>query len=208
MAVNAPARYTARMEESVNIAEDVAYERLSTGILEFTVRAAIARSEDDSEWEHEELRRRGLSGIQIFRNGKAIWTDPDIFETELAEARRSKCESRFDERNELDPTFLEELDRNLRQRWRLAGYEVSSLLGSMKALFSELESDVKDRVADPGLCLSGRLRGAQRFRGRLSEHLPVVGGEVSHVPKAPCGRDVDDANSRRPRALKCLPNPA
>jgi hypothetical protein len=27
------------MEESVNIAEDVAYERLSTGILEFTVRA-------------------------------------------------------------------------------------------------------------------------------------------------------------------------
>jgi hypothetical protein len=67
MAVNAPARYTARMEESVNIAEDVAYERLSTGILEFTVRAAIARSEDESEWEHEELRRRGLGGIQIFR---------------------------------------------------------------------------------------------------------------------------------------------
>jgi hypothetical protein len=157
MAVNAPARYTARMEESVNIAEDVAYERLSTGILEFTVRAAIARSEDDSEWEHEELRRRGLSGIQIFRNGKAIWTDRDTFETELAEARRSKCEGRFDERNELDPTFLEELDRNLRQRWRLAGYDVASLLGSMKALFSELESDARDRIADARQALTDEI---------------------------------------------------
>jgi hypothetical protein len=157
MAVNAPARYTARMEESVNIAEDVAYERLSTGILEFTVRAAIARSEDESEWEHEELRRRGLGGIQIFRNGKAIWTDRDIFEAELAEARRSKCEAYFDERNELDPTFLEELDRDLRQRWRLAGYEVATLLGSMKALFSELESDVRDRIADARRALTDEI---------------------------------------------------
>jgi hypothetical protein len=157
MAVNAPARYTARMEESVSIAEDVAYERLSTVILEFAVRAAIARSEDESKWEHEELRRRGLSGIQIFRNGKAIWTDRDTFETELAEARRSKCEGYFDERNELDPTFLEELDRDLRQRLRLAGYEVSSLLGSMKALFSELESDVKDRTADARQALTDEI---------------------------------------------------
>jgi hypothetical protein len=157
MAVNAPARYTARMEDSLNIAEDVAYERLSTGIPEFTVRAAIARSEDESEWGHEELRRRGLSGIQIFRNGRAIWTDRDIFEVELAEARRSKCEGRFDERNELDPTFLEDLDRDLRQRWRLAGYEVSSLLGSMKGLFSELESDVKDRIADARQALTDEI---------------------------------------------------
>jgi hypothetical protein len=157
MAISAPARYSARMEESVNIAEDVAYERLSTDILEFTVRAAIARSGDESEWEYDELRRRGLSGIQIFRNGKAIWTDSNIFEVELAEARRSKCEGRFDEMNELDPTFLEELDRNLRQRWRLAGYEVSSLLGTMKALFSELESDVRDRVADARRALTDEI---------------------------------------------------
>jgi hypothetical protein len=157
MAVDAPARYTARMEESVNIAEDVAYERLSTGILAFTVRAAIARSEDESEWEHEELRRRGLRGIQIFRNGKAIWTDRDIFEVELAEATRSKCEGRFDEMNELDPTFLEELDGNLRQRWRLAGYEVPSLLESMKALFSQLESDVRDRIADARQALTDEI---------------------------------------------------
>ncbi|MFY9740120.1 MAG: hypothetical protein WAK11_13880 [Candidatus Cybelea sp.] len=157
MAVNAPALYTARMEESVNIAEDVAYERLSTGILEFTVRAAIARTEDESEWEHEELRRRGLSSIQIFRNGKAIWTDRDIFEAELAEARRSKCEGHFAERNELDATFLEELDRNLRHRWRLAGYEVPSLLRSMKVLFSELESDVRDRIADARQALTDEI---------------------------------------------------
>jgi hypothetical protein len=147
MAVNAPARYTARMERSV-IAEDVAYEQLSTGILEFTVRAAIARAQDESEWEHEELRRRGLSGIQIFRDGKAIWTDRDSFNAELAEATRTKCEGRFYERNELDPTLLEELDRNLRQRWRLVGYEVSSLLGSMKGLFSELESDARESIDD------------------------------------------------------------
>ena len=157
MAVNAPARYTARMEETVSIAEDVAYERLSARILEFTVRAAIARSKDESEWVHEQLRRRGLSGIQIFRNGKAIWTDRDIFEAELAEAQRSKCEGRFDARNELDPTFLEELDRSLRQRWRLAGYQVSSLLGNMKALFSELESDVKDRIADARRALTDEI---------------------------------------------------
>jgi hypothetical protein len=157
MAVNAPARYSARMEESVNIAEDVDYERLSTDILEFMVRAAIARSADESEWEHEELRRRGLSCIQIFRDGRAIWTDRDIFEAELAEARRSKCEGRFDESNELDPAFLEELDRNLRQRLRLAGYEVASLLESMKALFLELESDLRDRVADARQALTNEI---------------------------------------------------
>ena len=76
---------------------------------------------------------------------------------ELAEARRTKCEGSFDERNELDPTFLEELDRNLRQRWRLAGYEVSSLLGNMKALFSELESDVRDRIADARQALTDEI---------------------------------------------------
>ena len=147
MAANPPAKYTARIEESISIAEDVEYAWLSARILELTVRAAVARSHDESEWEHEELRRRGLGGIQIFRNGKAIWTDRDAFEAELAEARRSTCADRFIASNELDPGFLEELDRDLRRRWRLAGYEVSSLLESMKVVFSELESDTNDRVA-------------------------------------------------------------
>lgn len=148
MAANAPVRYTARMEESISIAEDVPFERLSAGILEFTVCAAMARSEDESEWEHEELRRRGLGGIQIFRNGKALWTDRDAFEAELAEAGRSSCADRFNASNELDPAFLELLDEDQRQRWRLAGYEVPSLLQNMKLLFSEVESDAQNRVAD------------------------------------------------------------
>jgi hypothetical protein len=137
----------ARIEEVISIVEDVPYERLCAGILEFTLRAAIARSGDESEWEHEELRRRGLGGIQIFRNGRAIWTDRDSFEAELAEARRSNTETRFRASNELDSAFLTELDRELRRRWRLVGYEFPSLLESMKAVFFELESDAKDRVA-------------------------------------------------------------
>lgn len=148
MSVNAPVRYTARIEESASIAEDVDYERLLAGILEFTVRAAIARSEDESQWEHEELRRRGLEGVHIFRNGKAVWTDRESFEAELAEARRENFQDNFEATNELDPTFLEELDRDLRERWRLAGYEVPSLLENMKPLFSQLESDARDRAAD------------------------------------------------------------
>ncbi len=143
-----PVRYTARLEDVVRIAENVAYESLLAGILEFTVRAAVARSLDESEWVHEELRRRGLKGIQTFRDGKAIWTDRDNFEAELAEARRNDSADRFDAGNELDTAFLEELDRDLRERLRLAGYEVSSLLENMKALFVELESDVKDREVD------------------------------------------------------------
>jgi len=146
MTVNAPIRYTARMEESISIAEGVPYERLSAGILEFTVHATMARSQDESEWEHEELRRRGLGAIQIFRNGKALWTDRDAFEAELAEARRSSCADRFNASNELDPAFFELLDEDLRRRWRLAGYEVSSLLQNMKLLFSEVESDAQDCV--------------------------------------------------------------
>jgi hypothetical protein len=148
MTVSAPVRYTARIEESTSIAEDVPYERLSAGILEFIVRAAMARLQDESEWEYEELRRRGLGAIQIFRNGKALWTDRDAFEAELAEAGRSSCAGRFSASNELDEAFLELLDEDLRRRWRLAGYEVSSLLQNMKPLFSEVESDAQDRVAD------------------------------------------------------------
>ena len=147
MTLIGPIRYTARMEQSVSIAEDVPYERLCAGILEFTVRAALARFADESEWVHEELRRRGVTGIQIFRNGKAIWTDRAIFEVELAEARRSNFEDRFREANELDAGFLELLDRDLRARWRLAGYEISSLRESMKPLFSQIEADAKDAVA-------------------------------------------------------------
>ena len=144
----ASVRYTTRIGASVSIAEDVPYESLTTAILEFTIRAAAARSADESEWEHEELRRRGLRSLQVFRNGKALWTDGESFQAELAEATRERIADRFNASNELDPAFFERLDGDLRSHWRLAGYNSSSLLESMKTLFAELESDANDRAAN------------------------------------------------------------
>ena len=37
---------------------------------------------------------------------------------------------------------------DLRDRWRLAGYDIASLLENMKALFAEVESDAHDRAAN------------------------------------------------------------
>ena len=142
-----PVRYTARIGDTI-IAQNAAYEALLASIVTFAVRAAIARSTDESEWQHEELRRHGIDGIEIFRNEKALWIDRQCFEAELEEAKREQVEERFCAGNELDPAFLEKLDRDLRERWRLAGYEVRSLSENMKALFVELESDAKDRAAD------------------------------------------------------------
>ena len=141
-------RYTTRIGESVSIAEDVPYESLTAAILEFTIRAAAARSADESEWEHEELRRRGLGSLQVFRDGKALWTDGESFQAELAEATRERVADRFNASNELDPAFFEKLDQDLRDRWRLAGYDIASLLENMKALFAEVESDAHDRAAN------------------------------------------------------------
>lgn len=139
--------YSARIGESLCIADDVPYEALLRYIIEFTVRAAMARSIDENDWEHEELRRRGLPVLQIFRNGKAVWTDPRGFETELAEARRERIEQRFNDRNELDPDLYVKLDKNLRKTLCLAGYKVPSLLTNMKKLFVELERDAADHAA-------------------------------------------------------------
>ncbi len=139
-------RYTARIGASI-IAQNASYEALLADIQAFAARAAIARSTDESEWEHEELRRRGIDGIEIFRNEKALWIDRDCFEAEFEEAKREHVEERFSASNELDLEFLEKLDRDLRERWRLAGYDVRSLSENMKALFVELESDAKDRAA-------------------------------------------------------------
>lgn len=141
------ARYRACIGDSV-IAEDASYESLLAGIQAFSVRAAIARSTDESEWKHEELRRRGIHAIEIFRNEKALWIDRDSFECELEEAKREQVEDRFSAANELDRAFFEKLDRDLRNRWRLAGYEVRSLSEDMKPLFLELEADAKERAAE------------------------------------------------------------
>jgi hypothetical protein len=139
--------YSVRIGESLCIADDVSYEALLRHIIEFTARAAMARSIDENDWEHEQLRRHGLSVLQIFRNGKAVWTDPQGFESELTEARRERVEQRFNDRNELDPDLYVKLDKDLRKTLCVAGYKVPSLLTNMKKLFVELERDAADHAA-------------------------------------------------------------
>jgi hypothetical protein len=142
------ARYSVRIGEAHCIGADLAYEALLARVMEFTFRAAVARSEDESEWEHEQLRRSGLGALALFRNDKAIWDTPQTFADELAEARREDVERRFRAENELDTAFYERLDDDLRVRWRRLGYETPSLRDDMKALFWQLERDAAERAAD------------------------------------------------------------
>jgi hypothetical protein len=142
-----PPLYSARIGESLSIAEEASYDTLLRSIIEFTVRAAVARSIDEDDWEHEELRRKGLAALQIVRNGRAIWADRLGFEAEVAEAQRERVELRFSKSNQLDPELYLQLDRDLRGCWRLAGYDVPSVLSDMRKLFVELERDVADHAA-------------------------------------------------------------
>ena len=139
-------RYSVFIGEAHCVTESAPYPSLVRSIVEFTARAAVARSNDESDWADEELRRKGLGALHIFRNGRAVWFDPKTFESELAEARREHIESRFKRGNELDPQFLAKLDRDLRARWRKAGYKTPSLRADMKRLFVELERDLSDRA--------------------------------------------------------------
>jgi hypothetical protein len=141
--VNRPL-YAARIGESHRLADGVSYAALLNRIMEFTIRAALARSVDECDWEHDLLRRRGLGAIQIFRNGKAIWADSAAFEQELAEARRERIEERFREANDADPALCRRLDEDLRARWRAAGYETPSVANDMKKIFSELEREAAE----------------------------------------------------------------
>jgi hypothetical protein len=138
--------YSVRIGESHSIGEDIAYNELLRRLMEFIVRAALARCVDESEWEQEELRRRGLAALAISHSGKAIWTDRQIFEHERAEARRER-DRRFARTNQLDPEIFERLDTDLRSRWRQLGYETPSLLHDMKKLFAEIERDAAERAA-------------------------------------------------------------
>jgi hypothetical protein len=138
-------RYTARIAGSLAIAEDAPYPVLLANIIRSTLEAAIACAADRDEWEHRELRRKGLSALEIARNGKAIWQDRGDFEAELAEAQREGVQAAFEDANELHPGFLELLDADLRERWKRAGYDTPSLVTNMRALFSELEADAHER---------------------------------------------------------------
>jgi len=149
--------YAARIGESHRLADGVTYPALLNRIMEFTIRAALARSVDQYEWEHDELRRRGLGAIQIFRDGKAIWADSAAFEQELAEARRERIEERFRDANEADPALCRRLDQDLRARWRVRGYETPSLAKDMKKIFSELEREAAERAEVARESLVGEL---------------------------------------------------
>ncbi|HEY6325660.1 MAG TPA: hypothetical protein VIW73_03965 [Candidatus Cybelea sp.] len=140
------ALYAARVGESHCIADGVTYDVLLNRIMEFTIRAALARVVDECDWEHDALRRNGIGAIQIFRDGKAVWADSAMFEQEMAEARREHIEDRFIRSNEADPPLYERIDRDLRARWRAAGYETPSLADNMKTIFAELERDASERA--------------------------------------------------------------
>ena len=79
----------------------------------------------------------------------------------MAEAHRERIERKFNDLNELDTTLYPRLDRDLRARWRRAGYRVPSLCSDMKKLFAELERDVTDSAANARENLLGEILGAR-----------------------------------------------
>jgi hypothetical protein len=139
-------RYSVRMSESYCIAEDATYDMLLTRLVEFTVRAALARCVDETDWEHELMRREGLRALQIYHNGKAAWDDAVSFEAERAEACREHIAEKFDASNELNSDVYVKLDRDLRARWLRAGYQTPSLLHDMKLLFAAIEREACARA--------------------------------------------------------------
>jgi hypothetical protein len=140
--------YSAQIGESCCIAQGEKYDMLLTRIVEFSVRAAMARSVDEMEWEQEQLRRRGVSALQIFRNGKAVWEDRPVYDSELAEARREGIDERFQAANEADAGLYQKIDADLCARWRHLGYATSTLGHDMKGLFAELARDAAERAEE------------------------------------------------------------
>jgi hypothetical protein len=153
--------YSVRIGESYCVAENVTYDALLTRIVEFTVQAAVAHSVDENEWEHEQLRRKGLSALQLFRNEKAVWDDRSAFEAERAEARREHIDARFEASNELNVELYQKIDADLKARWCRLGYATPSLLRDMKPLFTELERDACDRAKNARDSLLCELMRAQ-----------------------------------------------
>jgi hypothetical protein len=136
--------FSARISPSAPIADSVEYDTLLERIAEYTLRAAFAHATDQHDWDQEELRRNGLRALELFHNGRAVWRDRIAYEQSLAEVTLTGDYPRFERANELDPELCERLDRDLCERWRLAGYLVPSLALDMKKLFCELEADAAD----------------------------------------------------------------
>jgi hypothetical protein len=140
-------RFTARIGHGVSIAEDVTYDELVDRLLEYVVRAAIAKANDYSTWEEEELRREGLRGVEFVKDGRALWWDQEAFDAEKAEAKRERAHEIFRARNEFAGTFFEALDGDLREKLRRAGYATTALFTDMRELFREIAADASDRTA-------------------------------------------------------------
>lgn len=140
-------RFTARIGRGASIAEDATYEELVDRVFEFVVRAAIAKANDRSTWEEEELRREGLKRIEFAKEGKALWWDLDAFDAEKTEAKRERCPELFLSQNEFDGSFFDTIDSDLRERLRNAGYATASLFGDMKEVYREIAADAIDRYA-------------------------------------------------------------
>jgi hypothetical protein len=137
-------QYTARIAPSAQVAEGASYEALLDAICEYTVRAAFAHANDQHGWEQDELRRKGLSAIELFHNGKAVWLDAASFGECLSDETSHGTVVQFERTNEMNLELSERIERDLVERWRLAGYTVVNLRCDMKKLFEELEADAHD----------------------------------------------------------------
>jgi hypothetical protein len=156
--------FSARISQSVCIAESVDYDTMLERIAEYTLRAAFAHGADQHDWDQEELRRKGLRALELFHNDRAVWRDPVAYEQSLAEDTLTGDYPRFERANELDPELTERIDRDLTERWRLAGYLVPSLALDMKKLFSELEADAADCAREAREVLMSNLLSGRTHR--------------------------------------------
>jgi hypothetical protein len=135
-------RYTIRVAGCV-VVQNALYALLLKNLVRFTVEAAVAHSADESSWDQDQLRRRGLDALEVARDGKALWSDGVSFNAELAQARQRREATEFTARNELDPEFCARLDGDLRRLLRQAGYDVPSLMHTMKPFFAEIDTDLR-----------------------------------------------------------------
>lgn len=133
--------YTVRIGEQHCFAQAVTYDVMLRLIVERTIRAALARSIDASDWEDERLRREGLEALQVCEGTKALWSDSMPYQDELEASREIYGDESFADKNLSDPDFYKRLDRDLQRLWRAAGYKVASLRKNMKTLFLELEKE-------------------------------------------------------------------
>lgn len=140
-------RYTARLAEGGSIAENVAYGELVTRVLQAIIEAALAKASDRFSWEQEQLRRNGLRAIEFARDGRALWSDREVFDAEEAGAARGRVRGRFAAENEMDGNFLKKLDYDLRQRLQRAGYATGPVTANMRKVFEQIACEAEERSA-------------------------------------------------------------